>query len=160
VLPVHRVPEDFDPFDYDGVLVGGSIHGRRYQQPLLRWVQVHQLALAALPSALFTVCMRAAVPTAEARREVEGYVAAFVRESGWRPDASAPFAGALRYSANNPLLRWVMKRIVRKDAAHLPGATDTARDHEFTDWAAVDAFADAFAHRLTAAEAQRPLEAA
>jgi menaquinone-dependent protoporphyrinogen oxidase len=150
-----RVPEDLDPLDYDGVLVGGSIHGGHYQKSLLAWVQAHQPSLRVRPSALFTVCMRAAVPTDEARREVEAYVAGLVRETAWEPAASAAFAGALRYSAYNVLLRWVMKRIVRKDAPHLPGATDTTRDHEFTDWAAVDAFADAFAQRLAAAGSSR-----
>src|SRR5690606_41877313 len=76
--------------------------------------------------------------------------------TGWQPAEAVAFAGALRYSAYNLLLRWVMRRIARKAAAHLPGATDTSRDHEYTDWAAVDAFADAFAHRLVAAEAQEP----
>jgi menaquinone-dependent protoporphyrinogen oxidase len=151
-----RMPEDLDPLDYDGVLVGGSIHGGRYQKPLLRWVRAHQPSLRVRPSALFTVCMRAAVPTEEAMSEADGYVAAFVRETGWQPAESALFAGALRYSAYNVLLRWVMKRIAKKDAAHLPDAADASRDHEFTDWSAVDAFADAFAHRLMIAEAQRP----
>lgn len=152
------VPEDLDPLDYDGVLVGGSIHGGRYQKPLRAWVRMHQPSLAARPSALFTVCMRAASPTDEARREIAGYLDAFVRETRWRPEVSEAFAGALRYSAYNVLLRFVMKRIARKDAAqgHFPDdPTDTSRDHEYTDWATVDAFADAFAHRLIAAEAGR-----
>jgi menaquinone-dependent protoporphyrinogen oxidase len=156
VFLADRVPEDLDPLDYDGVLVGGSIHGGRYQKPLVAWVQAHQPALAARPSALFTVCMRAAVPTDAARREVEGYVDGLARETGWRPAASAAFGGALRYSAYNPLLRWVMKRIARKDAAHLPGATDASRDHEYTDWAAVDAFSDAFSQRLAAERRRVP----
>ncbi|HLT48600.1 MAG TPA: flavodoxin domain-containing protein [Rubricoccaceae bacterium] len=151
-----RFPADLDPLDYDGVLVGGSIHGGRYQKPLLAWARAHEPSLAARPSALFTVCMRAAEPTDAARREVGGYVAGLVRETGWQPAETVAFAGALRYSAYNLLLRWVMRRIARKAAAHLPGATDTSRDHEYTDWAAVDAFADAFAHRLVAAEAQEP----
>src|SRR5690606_6549531 len=144
-----RVPEDLDPLDYDGVLVGGSVHAGRYQRALLAWVQAHGPSLAVRPSALFTVCMRAAVPTEAARRAAEGDVAAFAQETGGRPAESAAVAGAARAAAHHVLVRFVMRRIARKDAAHLPGALDASRDHEFTDWATVDAFADAFARRLT-----------
>jgi menaquinone-dependent protoporphyrinogen oxidase len=37
-----------------------------------------------------------------------------------------------------------MKRIARKEG----GPTDTSRDYEYTDWEAVDRFADAFAAKL------------
>lgn len=115
-------------------------------------------ALEARPSALFTVCMRAAVGTEEARREAEGYVAGLVRETDWHPGASALVAGALRYSAYHLVLRWVMRRIVRPDAALLPDdPTDTSRDHEYTDWAAVDAFADAFGRHFEAEEVAGPV---
>ena len=49
-------------------------------------------------------------------------------------------AGALRYTHYNWLKRWMMKRIVTKAG----GNTDTSRDYEYTDWAAVRAFADEF----------------
>ena len=38
-----------------------------------------------------------------------------------------------------------MKRIARAQG----GDTDTALDYEYTDWPAVDAFADAVAHDVT-----------
>jgi menaquinone-dependent protoporphyrinogen oxidase len=150
-------PPALDPLAYDGILVGGSIHGGRYQTPLVGWIRRHLAALEARPSSLFTVCMRAAVGTEEARREAEGYVTRLVRETDWHPDASALVAGALRYSAYHLVLRWVMRRIVRPDAARLPGTpTDTSRDHEYTDWAAVDAFADAFGRQFASEGAAVP----
>ena len=62
---------------------------------------------------------------------------AFSARTGWHPGRAVSFAGALPYTRYNPLLRFVMKRI-----SH---TTDTSRDHDFTDWKAVRAFADAIA---------------
>jgi menaquinone-dependent protoporphyrinogen oxidase len=62
----------------------------------------------------------------------------FVAETGWRPERSLPVAGALTYSRYNFLIRFVMKRIARKQGA----PTDTSRDYEFTNWSAVDRFVD------------------
>ena len=42
----------------------------------------------------------------------------------------------LLYTQYNVLIRFVMKRI----AKHAGGATDTSRDHEYTDWVALDQF--------------------
>ncbi len=55
----------------------------------------------------------------------------------------APFAyiemiaGALKYTQYNWFIRWVMKGIARKEG----GSTDTSRDHEYTDWRQVAAYA-------------------
>jgi menaquinone-dependent protoporphyrinogen oxidase len=45
-------------------------------------------------------------------------------------------AGTLAYSRYNFIIRFVMKRIARKNGA----PTDTSRDYELTDWAALDRF--------------------
>jgi menaquinone-dependent protoporphyrinogen oxidase len=58
----------------------------------------------------------------------------FLSETGWHPTRVLAVAGALTYSKYNFLLRFIMKRIARRAGA----STDTSRDHEFTDWAAVD----------------------
>jgi menaquinone-dependent protoporphyrinogen oxidase len=42
-------------------------------------------------------------------------------------------------------LRWIMKRISRSQG----GPTDTSRDHELTDWIAVEQFAADFAGALS-----------
>jgi menaquinone-dependent protoporphyrinogen oxidase len=61
----------------------------------------------------------------------------FVKEAGWRPARVFPVAGALLYTRHNLLLRFVMKCIARRAG----GPTDTSRDHDMTDWRAVDRFA-------------------
>jgi menaquinone-dependent protoporphyrinogen oxidase len=45
------------------------------------------------------------------------------------------------YSKYNWFIRFVMKRIARRAGA----STDTSRDHEFTDWVALDRFVNEFA---------------
>ena len=63
-------------------------------------------------------------------------IAVFVKDTGWQPARAMPVAGALVYSKYNFFVRFVMKRIARKAGA----PTDTSRDYEFTDWAALDRF--------------------
>ncbi len=48
------------------------------------------------------------------------------------------FAGALRYSEYG----WMMKRVMKSIARREGNDTDTSRDHEYTDWPAVDRFAN------------------
>ena len=64
----------------------------------------------------------------------------FRAETGWRPKSTKAVAGALLYSKYNFLLRWIMKRISRQAG----GTTDTSKDHEYTDWAALDRFVEEF----------------
>jgi hypothetical protein len=49
--------------------------------------------------------------------------------------------GVLAYPQYARLKRYAMTRIAAKEHGHI----DTSRDWEYTDWAAVDAFADEFA---------------
>jgi menaquinone-dependent protoporphyrinogen oxidase len=76
----------------------------------------------------------------------------FLTDAAWHPDLMTTFAGALKYTQYPLFLRWVMKRIARKQGE----PTDATRDHEMTNWESVDDFAHRFAHIvspvLTAAE--------
>ena len=75
-----------------------------------------------------------------------------VAETGWRPHRVELVAGALPYTRYNFLVRFVMRRIARKEG----GDTDTSRDYEYTDWSAVERFALEF---LQEVEGSGPLEA-
>ena len=65
----------------------------------------------------------------------------FLAQTGFRPALRECIAGAIKYTQYNFLLRWYMKKASRMNG----GSTDTSRDHEYTDWAQVRAFADQFA---------------
>jgi len=50
----------------------------------------------------------------------------------------------MAYTQYGPILRWFTKIVSRRRG----GPTDTTRDHEMTDWAAVDRFAERVAKGL------------
>jgi menaquinone-dependent protoporphyrinogen oxidase len=98
------------------------------------------MRLNVAPSAFVSVSGAAAGSPDQARECVEE----FFRQTGWHPAIWATFAGAMAYTQYGPVLRWIMKLISRRQG----GPTDTSRDHEMTDWAAVDQFAERLAQGL------------
>jgi menaquinone-dependent protoporphyrinogen oxidase len=116
---------------YDGVIVGASVHYGRHPARLAKQLPRDP----AQRTAFFSVSLTANPQYAER----------FLRQAAWRPHLTATFAGALRYSRYGLFKRWV----VRLFAAMGGHDTDTSRDYEYTDWGAVDAFASAFAERLS-----------
>ena len=124
-----------DPTEYELAVIGSRVELGRHARAIRRYVRRHRDALAQMPSAFFSVSMSAAGGGRDP--SIDGLVA----ETGWYPARAVSFAGALPYTRYNPILRFIMKRISAK-AGH---TTDTTRDHDFTDWAAVRAFADAIA---------------
>ena len=147
VVDVAGVREGLDLTPYDGVLVGASVHLGKHQERVKRFVRDHVEALASRPAAFFQVCLSSAVDDEERRAEAEGYLAEFTADTGWEPARRASFGGALRYSAYGFLKRGMMRRIAREAT----GDVDTARDYEYTDWTAVEAFADEVAGFVEAA---------
>ena len=140
-VDVRRASGDLGVEEFDAVLVGSSIHMGTHPERIREFVRTERDALAERPSAFFQVCLSAAAEDPERRAEADRYVEEFVAETGWRPDRTAVFAGALRYSRYGFLKRAVMKRV----AAESTGDTDTGRDYEYTDWESVERFAAAFA---------------
>jgi menaquinone-dependent protoporphyrinogen oxidase len=142
--PAGEVRADLDTLGYDGVIVGASIHYGRHPRYLGSLVRRQRAALEGRPSAFFSVSLSAGGPGAkpEAARR---YLEAFLRQSGWRPQQSATFAGALPYSRYGAFKRLLMIAFVGLGG----GDTDASRDYEYTDWDAVERFADTFAKRLS-----------
>lgn len=140
------------PEDFDGLIVGGSIQYNRHQRVLSDFVRAHLDVMNAVPSAFFSVSGAGAGRTDAERAKANGYVADFLRQTGWHPTITAAIGGAMAYTKYNPLLRWMLKRIAARNGA----PTDTTRDHSFTDWTQVQQFASAFAlavSRTTAGQA-------
>lgn len=126
-----------DPAGYDLAIAGGSVHGGHHQRAIASWAKRHHAALAAMPSAFFSVCLTAAEDTEESRAATAGYLEDFARETGWTPTHATTFAGALLYREYDFVTRLVMRLLM----AHGHHPTDTSRDYEYTDWDAVDRFA-------------------
>lgn len=120
----------------DAVIVGGGIRYGKHPPALEKLVRRHFAAIVMRPNAFFSVSVSAGGPgarPAEARKNLER----FLERASWKPDRTATIAGALLYTRYSPFIRFLMKMIV----GHCGGDTDTTRDFEYTDWAAVDAFA-------------------
>ena len=87
-----------------------------------------------MPCALYQVSMTAAGTDPEHVVKAEQLVRRLQERTGVHPDLIVQFAGAIRYSQYG----WVTKRVMRSIARREGNATDTTRDHEYTDWQAVD----------------------
>jgi menaquinone-dependent protoporphyrinogen oxidase len=128
---------------FDGVVVGSSIHLGHHAKALLDLVKEHRAILGSRHTALFSVSLSAGGPSRDLAA-AKGYLEDFSAQTGWKADQSASFAGAIRHSRYGILRTLMVHLSLRKSGAPQTG------DHEYTDWKAVEAFADAFAKRLAA----------
>jgi menaquinone-dependent protoporphyrinogen oxidase len=145
-VDLHRadaVPAELEPAGYDGLIVGSSIHYGHHPGFLSVLVRRIRDPLTARTSAFFSVSLSAGGPGAkpEAARR---YLETFLNQVDWRPPQTETFAGALQYSKYGAFKRLLMRMIV----GIAGGDTDMSRDYEYTDWNAVDRFADEFGQRL------------
>ena len=129
------------PAGYHGVIVGASVHKGKHQRWVVDYARRNRPALEHLPSAFFSVSLAIQDGTEKGRREAEGYVETFARETGWYPEKVGLFAGVLAYTKYNFPLRWVMRRIARSKGSR---DLDTRRDYVYTDLDAVKRFAEEF----------------
>ncbi|HEY6923417.1 MAG TPA: flavodoxin domain-containing protein [Steroidobacteraceae bacterium] len=140
------LPSDLMLGRYDVCLVAASIIAGKHQHYIREFVQRYAAALSDMSSAFVSVSGAAGDPRPERQEEAQKYVAEFLRATGWRPRLQATFGGAMAYTKYGFFLRLMTQWISRRNG----GPTDTSRDHDFTDWAAVDRFAilvaDTFGH--------------
>jgi menaquinone-dependent protoporphyrinogen oxidase len=150
-VEAHSVDTDPDlPLaEYDRVVVGASVHAGHHQKEIVAWAARHAVALNELPSALFSVSLGAAETGDEARTVTRNYIDDLLGDTGWRPGLKVAFAGALSYREYDFATRMLMRLLMAKD--HHP--TDASRDYDYTDWDAVEAFAQDVAALAPAAAA-------
>jgi menaquinone-dependent protoporphyrinogen oxidase len=97
-------------------------------------------ALSAVRTALVSVSLTAVKDPAAA----ENYIHELIRRTGWLPSTFSMVAGAETYTRYGWFTRWIMKRIAVKEGR----VPDLTKDHEYTDWEAVERFAREFATSL------------
>lgn len=150
-------PAAFDIARYDAAVVAASIRMGKHPPPTIAFVRKHRDRLAAMPNMFLTVSLSAygvVDPTANADRkrragaEVEKTIARFVKDTGWTPNETHSVAGALLYLQYGFFLRMLMRFI----SGVVGASTDMTRDHEYTDWAALQGYTNAFAARCDANE--------
>ncbi len=143
-FPVEAAPIGNELADYDGFIVGASVHMGHFSKEMGDWVKHNFTRLQRKPSAFFSVCLGILEKDLKTQREERRIVDDFLRENGWSPDLDTIFAGALAYSKYGLVKKQLMKVI----AMRAGGDTDTTHDHEYTNWEAVRAFAERFAERF------------
>jgi menaquinone-dependent protoporphyrinogen oxidase len=129
------------PEGYAGIIVAASPHAGKYQRPVQKWIRANAAGLAGKPGAFISVCLAVKDTREKTQLSLHAIMRDFVESCGWVPAYVKPVAGALAYTKYGWLTKCFMKRMAAKNG----GDTDTTRDHEYTDWADVRAFAREFA---------------
>lgn len=129
-----------------GALVGASLHLGHHQKSAARFVHEHAAQLNGVPSGFFSVSLSAASKNPQEVAEAERIAREFPAAHGWTPMFLRSFAGRLAYREYNFLIRFIIKRIAKKEG----GPTDTSRDHELTVWDEVDRLGHAIATAIHA----------
>ncbi|MCB0949487.1 MAG: protoporphyrinogen oxidase [Mycobacterium sp.] len=142
-VTIASTDDDPSPAGFDGVILGDSIHLGRHSRSLRRWITHHADVLDATPTALFQVSLTSAHDDPQHDNEAHQLLGRLLDATGLDPDLVGLFAGALAYTRYG----WLKRKLMTRIAADQGDDTDTTRDHEYTDWAAVEDFAiDALAH--------------
>lgn len=139
VVELHSVtllPESWSPAEVDAVILASPVHQAEYHPAIKALIGKHLAALNAMPSALVSVCMNVALGE-HADTPPETYSAALTAATGWHPGRVEHVAGALRYSDYN----WAMRVVMRNIAKTVGLSTDLEHDAEYTDWTALERFA-------------------
>ena len=142
-FPADAIPANLDLAGYGGVIIGASIHYGRHPAYLRAWIRRNRPALNPQRSAFFSVSLSAGGPGARPE-SAKRYLDKFLRRTAWRPRQTASIAGALQYSKYGKIKTMLMRMIVGFAGGH----TDASQDYEYTDWNAVEQFAENFAQQL------------
>lgn len=124
------------PDSFDLVVLGSRVEAGQHATAIRAYIRQNIVSLESMPTAFFSVSMSAA--RRNPGSDPNGYMQTTFSDLGWKPTRSIAFAGGLPYRKYGWFMRFVMKRISRS-AGH---TTDTSRNHEMTDWDAVNRFAE------------------
>ncbi len=145
-VTVHDVASgDLEPAPFDRVVLASPVHLGRHQRALVSFIKRHRRALELKETALLSVggatsaAEHAQDPHRRKRysRDAQHAVEDLFKTTGWKAGHVEYVAGALLYRRYNWLMRFVMKGIAKSEGL----STDTTKDHDYTNWAALDRFA-------------------
>ena len=125
---------------YQAAIVGGSLHQHRHQRALEHFLKDNRALLSAMPVALFSVSLAAALDDMDSRLDARRLLDELADDCGLRPRVVRCVAGALKYTQYDYLKRQLMRMIAR----HYGRPTDPSKDVEYTDWGDVESFVDEF----------------
>lgn len=128
-----------DPSNFDAVLLAASVHDKRYQAAFYHYVSENLEALQQKPVALVSVSL--AITLAGGEAEAQSYVDDFLAETGLKVDRVHLAEGAIRYFEYSGSEANTIHVVVFKGQRKMP---ERDGNPEYTDWAALDAFAASF----------------
>jgi menaquinone-dependent protoporphyrinogen oxidase len=155
IIDLGRQPASEDLDRYGAVVLASPVHMGQYAAEVVAFVKDHRSELDRMTTAFVSVTLsEAGVERSDVAPEEHAKFVAdlrsvnerFFEQTGWHPTRVKNVAGALVYTRYNFLIRLLMKRIARKSG----GSTDTSRDHDYTDWVALDRFVAALAEDILA----------
>lgn len=131
------------PLNYDGVLIGASIHIGKYQPVVKDYIERYSNLLNNRPGAFFSVCLAIISDDEAERDDVRMICNNFLARVGWQPTMSTSIAGALRNKQYGFFKRLLMKLLTWREGHK----TSIAKDYEYTNWDEVRKFALEFAEQ-------------
>lgn len=140
-----------EPIDWTrvrGAFLGASLHAGKHQSAASTFAHTYAAQLNERPSAFFSVSLGAASKNASEVAEVQRLARDFAAEAHWQPRWTLCVAGRLAYAHYGFFKRLVMQWIAKREG----GSMDTSREHEYTDWPAVAAFANDAADAIRGGE--------
>jgi menaquinone-dependent protoporphyrinogen oxidase len=141
-----------DVKEFGAYIIAGSVHGGHHQRELVERISEHRTTLCTHPSAFVSVSLTAADDTDEARATCREMIDDVLDETGWTPTETLAVAGALQFEEYNLPTRVLMRLIARRVERQTGREIDFHHDTDYTDWDAVERFAEAFAAALRPSE--------
>ena len=108
-------PRTLDLSRFQAVVIGSPIRAQGYLRPVLRFVRTHRAQLERLPTLFLSVGLAVLSKIGDGRAQTMRIVEKLVAETGWHPGRIELVAGALKYTRYNFLVRFLMRRISRKE---------------------------------------------
>jgi menaquinone-dependent protoporphyrinogen oxidase len=129
-------PAAIDASLFDRIVIGASIRYGKYRPAVFRFIEAHRPVLDRTPSAFFSVNVVARKPGKD-KPESNPYVRTFRQRTTWVPREIGVFAGKIDY----PRYGFLDRHVIRLIMWLTRGPTDPGACVEFTDWQAVERFA-------------------
>jgi len=129
--------DTLDLESYDRIIIGASIRYGKHHKDVYRFIEKNEKLLESKSNAFFSVNVVARKPEKN-QPDTNPYLVKFLKQIDWKPKNLAVFAGMLDYQKYGVFDRQMIRFIMWMTK----GPTDPDTVIEFTDWEAVDRFAD------------------
>lgn len=133
---------------YGAVVIAGSLHEHLHQRSLVHFVKENVDWLNAVPTAVVSAGLAAAIPDPESQAQARNNLQYFLDATGLKPTMTKTVGGALLYTKYD----WFKRTMMRLIAKQMGKDVDDTRDHEYTDWDDLRSFIDAFARQARIAD--------